>query len=393
MTDNRRFSTLLLALVLAVVLLSRSAIAQENTIAIRAAARIQQAGPVTLGEIASLSGPEALRLKALVVVEDFTKEAGSDGELRIEFGRIRTKIEAHPGINMGRLLLSGGASTVRLDSGQRPSAPKAGADPKHPATAAALDTTLIDLPGGLRSRVLERIAMALGMNAADIKLEFPASDASILATSLSGRTATITPTGSGAQMPVNVRIFEGDRIVASATLRPKVQVRREVLVALCELNRGDGINAATATSETRWISATENPADPITSTGMTVRSRIAGGEVIQARGLESPVIVARGDLISVDCVSGTFAVRAQARAMGPGRVGDVIEFRTQGSSRTFRARIDAPGRAVMVTQASESEPREVSRTRGATSVFTTPVTPGTPGTPITRAAANAARRD
>ncbi len=370
----------LLALVLAVAVLGGGVQAQENTISVRASARIQQAGPVTLGEIATLAGPEALRLKALVVVDDFTKEAGADGELRIEFSRVRTTIEKHPGVNMGRLMLSGGASTVRLESAQQQ--PETSTEGMHKGTAlsnTATDAKASEPASGLRARVVERIAQTLETTASNVKLEFPASDASILATSLSGRTVTITPAGAGAQMPVNVRIFEGARIVASGTLRPTVQVRREVLVALAELNRGDGINATTAASETRWISASESPADPVTSTGMTVRTRIASGEVIPARGLESPVIVARGDLISVDCVSGTFVVRAQARAMGPGRVGDVIEFRTQGSSRTFRARIDAPGRAVMVTQASESEPREGSRTRETPDAST-------------HTAANAARR-
>lgn len=349
----------LLALLLAFALASPCALGQESTVAVRPSPRIQQAGPVTLGEIADLTGPEALRLKALVIVEDFAKEAAADGTLRIEFARVRTAIEAHPGVNMGRLMLSGGTTTVRLGS-----APAAANAPTPPVGVASRATPRAAPPTALQQRVSERVAQALGVDPQDLRLEFPKSDASILATPLAGRTATITPGGSGSQMPINVRIFEGDRIVASGTLRPTVEVRREVLVALSELNRGDGIDIATATRESRWISAAESPADPVTSTGMTVRTRIATGSVIPARSLESPVVVAKGDLISVDVVSGTFAVRAQARAMGPGRVGDVIEFRTQGATRTFRARIDSPGRAVMVAQSSEAESRESGRAHG-----------------------------
>ncbi len=359
MQHNPSARLAVLAMLLAIVFGSSAALGQQSTVSVRSSPRIQQAGPVTLGEIADLTGPEALRLKALVIVEDFAKEAGADGSLRIEFARIRTAIESHPEVNMGRLLLSGGTTTVRL--GPAPAAPNA---PPQPAGATSRATPRPAPPTALQQRVSERVAQALGVDPMDVRLEFPKSDASILATPLTGRTATITPGGSGSQMPINVRIFEGDRIVASGTLRPTVEVRRDVLVALSELNRGDGIDIATAARESRWISAAENPADPVTSTGMTVRTRIATGSVIPARSLESPVVVAKGDLISVDVVSGTFAVRAQARAMGPGRVGDVIEFRTQGATRTFRARIDAPGRAVMVAQSSEAESRESGRAPG-----------------------------
>jgi flagella basal body P-ring formation protein FlgA len=340
----------------AMLVCARGSLAQENTIALRPLARLQQAGPVTLGEVADLAGPEALRLKALVVVEDFSKAAGASQELRLELAKVRALIETQPGVNMGRLLISGGSSVVKL-GGIEP-APNSSRGPQTSAAPAnrsnAGGASAKALLTHLGARVCERIALMLDVPETDLRVTFAASDQSLLATPLVGRTLVLQPGGQGARMPINVRVFEGDRIVATGTVRPSVEVRRVVLVASSHIARGDAIDVRNAVRETRWLSPVVVPADPSKAVGTNARFAIAPGEVIEARGVESPVVVERGDLVAVDCLSGSFVVRAQARAMAPGRVGDVVEFVITGSKRPFRARIDGPGRAVMVGEGGEA---------------------------------------
>jgi flagella basal body P-ring formation protein FlgA len=66
------------------------------------------------------------------------------------------------------------------------------------------------------------------------------------------------------------------------------------------------------------------------------------------------VVIRRGEMVSVDCLSGRVVLRATARALSAGVEGQIIEFKVPGADRTFTARVAGPGRAVAMANATSS---------------------------------------
>ena len=79
------------------------------------------------------------------------------------------------------------------------------------------------------------------------------------------------------------------------------------------------------------------------------RSLRAGLPVFRA-DLTEPLQVQRGDLVQVRVMSGGAEVGLQAQAEGAGRLGDVILLRNLQSQKTFRARIEGKGRALVIPE-------------------------------------------
>jgi flagella basal body P-ring formation protein FlgA len=99
--------------------------------------------------------------------------------------------------------------------------------------------------------------------------------------------------------------------------------------------------------EQRWLSPSMAAAGE-GAIGQVVRGRIGAGEVVLGRDVEPPMVARRGDVVSVDCLAGGLVVRTTARATENGREGEVITLQALNSKRTFRARMDGPGRAVLL---------------------------------------------
>ena len=82
--------------------------------------------------------------------------------------------------------------------------------------------------------------------------------------------------------------------------------------------------------------------------GMLTRSRVSSGSVLRASQIEEPLLVRRGERVTVHCLNGGVALRVQARALRDGRRGELIECVLDGRDRAFSARVSDRGVAVMV---------------------------------------------
>jgi flagella basal body P-ring formation protein FlgA len=80
--------------------------------------------------------------------------------------------------------------------------------------------------------------------------------------------------------------------------------------------------------------------------GKLARTRLSAGTILREAVVEKPVVIRRNELVTVHCLSGSVALRVEARAMDEGREGDVIEFRVDRGSEPFTARVSGPGVAV-----------------------------------------------
>lgn len=310
----------------------------QDSIRVRESIERAAPGAITLADVAELSGDGASRLGGLVVVGN----AGA-GESTVSLETIRGLLEARDDVNWGRLELRGSSCRVWVG---KPEVVK----PKIAAAARAIKEPA-PIPDGpiVRRLIEERIVAALKAPAADVKLTFEDRDAELLNTSVVGRASDITLVGSSPEQPVSVTLYAGDRIAASGTVRVGVRVRRMAAVLSNDLKRGEEISAANVTGEERWLPHTVDFVPVGDAMGRVAKAALPQGKVLEASDVQAPLVVKKGELVRVHCVNGSFVLKTTARAMADGRMGELVTLQPVGSARTFQARMDAPGIAVLAS--------------------------------------------
>lgn len=332
---------------LAVVALASGARSAEDgaiRVTMRSTARVVDGSPVTLGDIAGVEGDAAERLRALVVLE---VADGDEGWVEIDGEHVRSLLRAH-GVRGGTLELRGGSCAVLAMRATTPAAREASVE-----TLAASEQTQEDLRGTVRERVEMAIAESLGVGRGDVRLRFDARDGDVLGEMVGDRALVARAAGMGDRVPVSLTVYEGDRVVESRVIRVGVEVQREVLVAARDLARGDALDGQSVRIEQRWLAPTVRPAALRGDADRVCTRGVRAGRVIEEHEVTMPIVVRRGDLVSIHCVSGSLVVEMQRmRARGDGRVGELIEFESSDRSRVV-ARVDAPGRAVIIAAHGE----------------------------------------
>ncbi|MCC6660152.1 MAG: flagellar basal body P-ring formation protein FlgA [Phycisphaerales bacterium] len=308
----------------------------QDSVRLRAASRVPEGVVVTLADVAVLSGPGAEALGGVAVAP--TGEPPTVG-----VADVRRALAALPRgrVNWGRLALSGSACRI-----VRP-APAASSAPA-PAVPAPLS-------GTVRHLIPSRVAQLLGVAASDVRVTLDESDAGVLDLPTAGRTVDVRAVGMSGRMPLAVTVYEGERIVAARTVRAEVLVRREVVLAVNALRRGDLVGPGDITVESRWVAAGGRAAERDSVVGAAVKGRLVPGQVVEPSDIEPPIVVRKGEVIAVHCVVGSVVLRTTARATAPARRGEVIELESLAQDgRRFVARIDAPGRAVAIAPAERT---------------------------------------
>jgi len=338
---NRRRITWLVALLVlcAAAFSARGQSASPSTITLKSLARVQAGAPITLADVAALSGEAASWALAVVVPAAETHV----GDIRVGLLQVRQAVEKVARGAEGRTSFGGSSCLVRIAAAEPAHTPAATPfNSAQPTSAAATGETV-------RDHVRARIAQACNADAADLRLTFE-DGAELLDTPTTGRTVAVSPTATSDKMPVSVRVYRGDFLQAQGVLRVTVQVRRDVFVATAGLNRGNPIDLETLSQQEQWLPPSILPATRSQVINSIARARVEPGRVILARDVEPPVVINRGDLVSIDCISGTVVVTSTARAKEPGREGDIIQFQSVNSKRTFGARVNGPGKAVLVAE-------------------------------------------
>jgi flagella basal body P-ring formation protein FlgA len=140
--------------------------------------------------------------------------------------------------------------------------------------------------------------------------------------------------GSGRRYPVWARVrvgVKGVRVIAAAPLKPGQLIRDDAV----RLENYEGFPDARA-----WFSSTEEVS------GRMLRQAVPAGAPLRRDAVEDPPDVARGATVRVEAASGMARVVLEGRAESAGRLGQVVRVRNPSTGKTFRARVEGPGRAV-----------------------------------------------
>ncbi len=339
--------TLVILLTLAVV--SSAAIAQ-STITLRRSLRIEPGQPVTLADVCVLDGYDALALRHLELIEPGELKTGDRRDLTVS--DVRLAIDEHDSVHWGRLTLTGGRCVVLVpDDRPLPQAQAAESVPDSPGPQPVSGEG-----DDVRAHVVRVIASTLSVRDTDLRLGFDPRDEGVLETSTVGRFVHAQPTGSSDKLPVRVMVYEGDRIIIDETVRVEVLVRRRVALVSAPIRRGDEIEQQQVKTGEQWLRPSEPVAPMQDVVGSAARSRLDPGDVVLKSHVEPPVVVERGDIVTVQCISGGVLLQLAARAMKSARDGEIIPFeRIDGTPGQFMARMNGRGRAVTVAISTEGE--------------------------------------
>lgn len=208
------------------------------------------------------------------------------------------------------------------------------ADPLPPAMAAQFEA-----PGSIRAAaeqaVLEQFAATAGQVSVeaqepDPRLLLPACDVPLAATAParsqdSARvTAEVRCAGSRAwrlHVPVNVTVRRAVVVTAQPLERGKVLAPDDVILAERELTGMTG----------GYLTRIE------AATGQVLRRAVPAGAALTPGLLESPVLIRRGQPVTVQARSGSLTVQAPGVARGDGALGQVIEVQNSSSKKIVQA--------------------------------------------------------
>lgn len=308
--------------------------AQIVEVTMRSTARVAQGQPVTLGDVALIQGSDD-DLRGVVVIEDADARADQDQWIQVTADEV-TKALAKP---RAKLLVRGLTCRVRVLS-----------DAPPPVLIRTETGKLIESFSGpiVRDAIRIRIAAELDVHEDDLRLDFAERDARMIRMETRDLTVEVTPLGISNSMPMAVTLYDGEKIVLNETMRVGVAVRKEVLVARHPIERRGEISPRDFGTETRWVPPTLSLARQDDMAGATARASLGINDIIESRHVEPPIVVSRGDTVTVRCVSGTIVAKISARALADARDGDRINFEPVNGGRRFRATVNGSGRAVLL---------------------------------------------
>lgn len=318
----------------------------QTTISLRSAAQLSDpAHPLTLADVADISGDEAAKWAALVLAPRAADQPS------ITISAIRAALNT-AGANFGRLTLRGSVCNISLPQPASHPAPAATARPARSGP----NYTVIDVSGPQTAAkaIARRLAAHYDVAPEDLQLAFDPADLIALGVNVPDRhVIEVKPAASptSSRIPIRATIYSGDRVVAEHRVTADVLLKRDVFIANRDIDRRDTITEQDIRPERRWLApgAARSSSPPRESiVNATARARIKDGDLIAASDVEAPLVIRRGDVVYVHCLSGSIAVQARARALAAGREGELIAFRMEGADESFTARIAGPGRAVMV---------------------------------------------
>lgn len=124
------------------------------------------------------------------------------------------------------------------------------------------------------------------------------------------------------------------------------KIYRSVAIANRNLERGEVISESDLASEIKEVSnfRVGYALTPEALIGKEIRGTINKGEVFRTSSLDSPLVIRRGDTVSMEAVIGEISVKTNGTAVSDGRIGQQIRVKNLQSARVINAKVVASGR-------------------------------------------------
>jgi flagella basal body P-ring formation protein FlgA len=152
------------------------------------------------------------------------------------------------------------------------------------------------------------------------------------------------PTNSGGN--VNVQVACKGASSWTILVPALAKVYRSVAVAGRILQRGDLVNAGDLSTDIKDVSEFRLgfALTPETIIGKEVKYTINKGEAFRISALDAPLVVKRGDTVSMVASAGEISVTTNGTAVTDGRIGQQIRVKNNQSARIINAKVVGAGK-------------------------------------------------
>jgi flagella basal body P-ring formation protein FlgA len=317
---------------------------------------------VTLGDVADIYGGTPQQRKELAAIELFPAPAfGQQRTLRV--GEIEDLLVYRP-IDLTKHQLSGASLVTITSSG----AMHAGGL-KSPSAPAVKRTERL-----VQEAVVQYLQEKAGAEEPwSVKVRL--NDEQVRAIPLDVRRISV----EGGELPwIGVQQFEAvvdaDGRAQRVSFEAEVGKRVPVVVAVAALPRGEVVRESDVKLQT--LPAGEERVDAVTAlediVGRETTRAVAVGAVITRQAVRSPLLVRRGEIVTVYARTNGIVVRTTARAKEEGGMGDLISVESIADRKAFTARVsgiqetEVYGRAIRTNRGADApgpSSREVARNR------------------------------
>lgn len=366
-----RISTLLILSVLAVgmsipasghvdSLVNQQAPSEADIVVLRPTAAVPH-GKITLGQIASVQGGQSEAISSIVIAEDLSQVPGSKVTLDAISELVHAAAAARRGsLNAGRIAFHGSVCILSKGVAIEPVAV-----PAEPMASAEQSSAVADSET-IRGLIAERLPGLLGLDPMQTRLTFDELDRRVLSASAKGAKVDLKVLALADRLPLQVAVYSeqspGEYTLGnSCTVRVSVEVQRAVVTTIAPMKRGDSIDSSHVTTKTEWLALTKKPLEVGEAVGSVVKqTKVPAGAVLLAGDVEPAVLVQKGQILTVHCISGPFIIKTQARALEAGRSGQIIKFapldvRDKKDKRAFQAKVETSGRAIMTVDGDRAD--------------------------------------
>jgi len=304
---------------------------------LRSTVRLQSGNhPLTLGEIATITGPQSIAIQSLEITTKDPIKVGAWST--IERDQIQQILEDADSIHTGSLILAGHDVSITRRAQPIRSTPQLQQDSKSPIQPGPV----------LKDHLQSWVYAHLKTDAQSTRIQYNERDAALLSTPTTGRIIEISSNGRSEKMSVRIVIYENERIMEDTTLRFDVQIQRRVRIVTTQLKRRGMIDETNSRIDSRWLAPTIPIADPDASLGQVSKGTINSGSILINAMLQSPIIVERGEIVSARSLAGTVSVAMKVRALEDGRMGDLIKLESRDRKQRFTARIAGRAQVIIV---------------------------------------------
>jgi len=147
--------------------------------------------------------------------------------------------------------------------------------------------------------------------------------------------------GTKGQLPVSILFMEGERFRKRVTLTAHLTTLGEVLVAKAHLPRGKVLEVQDLEVVVRDLN--EAPKDVISSMeaalGKVLKRFVSQGEALRLSALEEPILIKRGQLVTILAENERLKITALGMAQENGVKGDIIKVTNVDSKKVVQGRV------------------------------------------------------
>ncbi len=145
---------------------------------------------------------------------------------------------------------------------------------------------------------------------------------------------------------INVQVSCSTGSAWTILVPAQTKVYRSVAVAGRNLQRGDLVSAADLSSEIKDVGDLRIgfALTPETIIGKEIKFAVNKGEVFRNSALDAPLVIRRGDTVSMESNAGGISVKTSATAVSDGRIGQQIRVKNNQSARIINAKVVEAGK-------------------------------------------------